>query len=184
MPLNVRNLDYLKSKDVRLYEALSDIIGGVDTHGQQANLNATGQPIPPPQVNGVRATAQNGHMTVAITDNNQIYSGIQYFVEHADNPQFTNPQIVHLGDRRNSDPIYVGNQTRYVRAYSSYPFSAPSQAVYHGLKTQPTAVAGGGSDSGPAFLPSQGSGTGGAGQGLQGPGQFPFRSANGKPPIR
>lgn len=182
MSLNVRNLDYLKSKDIRLHETITDLIKGIGTIEQQVSGNANGNPAAPPAVNGVQVTAANGYLHVAITDNNQIYRGVKYFAEHADNPQFTNPQIVPMGDSRNTT-IAVGNQTRYVRVYSAYPFSPPSAPVYHG-GSQPIGVNGGGADSGPNFLASQGSGTGAAGQGLTGPGQTAFRSPTGKPPIR
>ena len=35
--------------------------------------------------------------SVGITDNNQIYRGKHYFIEHADNPHYINPTIVPLG---------------------------------------------------------------------------------------
>src|SRR6185369_17239295 len=108
------------------------------------------------------------------------YRGIRYYVEHADNPQFTDPQIVRAGDVRNIT-IPAGGK-RYVRAYASYPSSAPNEPVYHGSSVEPIAVDSGG--NGPAFLPSQGSGTGAAGVGLQGPGKEPFRPVDGKPPTR
>jgi hypothetical protein len=90
---------------------------------------------------------------------------------------------VPMHDSRNIS-IPVGNQARYVRVFSSYSESAPSAPVYHGGAASPKAVNGGGSGPGPAFLPSQGSGTGAAGQGLSGPGPVPFRSATGAPPTR
>ena len=71
---------------------------------------------------------------------------------------------------------------RYVRAYASYAASHPGEPVYHGSSVEPIPVDAG--DGGPAFLPSQGSGTGFAGQGLQGPGREPFRPVDGKPPGR
>ena len=183
MPLNVRNLEQIKAKDVKLYEALQDIINGVNTHEQQGNFNATGQPLAPPPVTGVNVVGANGHLTVSITDANQnLFRGIQYFAEHASTAQFSDAQTVPMGTARNIT-IPVGNQTRYVRVYSSYSSSPPSSPLYHG-GAQPIAVNGGGTDSGPQFLPSEGTGTGPARVGLQGPGQVPFRSKTGAPPVR
>ena len=179
----VRNLNEIRSRDPKLYEALSDIIQHHDTLTQQMNANGVGNPAPPPTPNGVQVTGQNGYLHVAVTDQNPIYRGIRYFAEHADNPHFTNPHVVPMGDSRNVT-IPVGNQTRYVRVYSSYISSQPSEPVYHGTQVQPTPVNGGGAHSGPNFLPSQGSGTGDAGVGLQGPGKTPFRSTDGVPPVR
>lgn len=187
----VRNLAYLRSLSskefpelgAKLYEALTDIVGRQSNLEQQVNGNAQGQPAAPPAINALKVTAQNGHFSAAITDNGNVFRGIQYYIEHADNPQFTNPTVVHLGDSRNWDK-FLGNTTRYFRAYSSYASSPPSAAAYHGGAAAPQAVAGGGSVGGPAFQASQGSGTGAPGQGLQGPGQAPFRSATGVPPVR
>jgi hypothetical protein len=182
MPIDVRNLEYIKAQDPKFYEAFIDIIKAHEVVSQQVNGSSSSNPSPPPAVNGVKVSGAGGHLHVAITDNNQIYRGIQYYVEHADNPQFTDPQIVHIGDTRNAT-IPVGSQSRYVRVYSAYASSAPSPAVYHG-GADPIPVNGGGSDSGPQFLPSEGSGTGTAGQGLSGPGPIPYRTDTGAPPVR
>ena len=183
----VRNLAFLRSVPgfgQKLYEALTDLATRITVGAQQTNGNQTGEPIPPPQVSGVKVSGQNGYIHVAIVDNNQnLYRGIRYYAEHADNQAFRDPHIVPMHDSRNIT-IPVGNQTRYVRVYSAYPSSAPSAPVYHGGAV-PIPVNGGGTDSGPMFLSSQGSGTGAAGEGLSGPGPIPYRSdIPGKPPIR
>lgn len=181
-----KNLQYIKMKDPRLGEAIKGLLDGLTTVAQQSNTSPSALPTAPPPVNAVSVAAQNGHMTVSVSDANQVFRDIHYYAEHSDNPQFAagTVQVVHMGHSRNSVPIPIGNQTRYVRVYSAYGLGPPSSPVYHGSQGQPKAVAGGGSDSGPAFLPSQGSGTGAAGQALQGPGVQPFRSPTGKSPIR
>jgi len=188
--IDIKNLPLIRSATewsadlgAKLAEALQDIALQASNGQQQTNANPTGQPQPPPPVQGISVSAQNGYMHVAIKDQSPIYRGVRYYVEHADNPQFTNPQIVALHDVRNVT-IPVGNQKRYVRAYSAYSSSEPNAPIYHGSSVEPIAVAGGGAHDGPAFLPSQGSGTGPAGAGLQGPGKEPFRPVAGKPPIR
>ncbi len=181
-----KNADYIRNLPgdlgPRLYEALADLARQNQTIAQQVNGNPKGQPTAPPAISGVNVTGQDGHLHVAITDNAPIYRGIRYYVEHADNPHFQNPITVALHDTRNVT-IPVGNQTRYVRAYSSYSSSPPSDPVYHG-GAQPIAVNGGGSGPGPRFLASEGSGTGAQRVGLQGPGVAPFRSQNGVAPKR
>lgn len=187
----VRNLDFLRSADPstpgyggRLYEALQDLISAHTNHVSQTNGNLVGEPAQPPSVNGLNVTAQNGHFNIAIADNNNIYRGIRYYVEHADNPNFTN--AVHTqasGSESRNHNEYLGNVTRYFRAYSAYQSSSPSQTVVHG-GASPIAVSGGGAAGGPSFLPSQGSGTGAVGVSHQGPGKIPFRSPNGSPPVR
>jgi len=188
VPLDIKELAFIKGVNIpghpefgaRLAEALQSIQQAHNNIEAQVNGNSTGGPQPPGKINGIQVTGQNGFLHVAIQDNNSIYRGIRYYVEHADNPQFTNPQIVALHDVRNVS-IPVGG-TRYVRAYSAYSSSAPSEPTYHGNPAQPIAVNAGA--GGPALLPSQGSGTGPAGVGLQGPGKTPFRPVDGVPPIR
>lgn len=186
MPLNIKELAFLKSVDhwtpdvgAKLAEALLSIQTAHNNVESQVNGNSTGGPKAPPKINSVQVSGEPGFLHVAIKDENPIYRGIRYYVEHADNPNFTNPQVVALHDVRNVT-IPVGG-TRYVRAYSAYSSSSPSEPVYHGDPAQPTAINLG---SGPTPLPSQGSGTGQPGVGLQGPGRQPFRPVAGAPPVR
>lgn len=188
MSISIKNLAFLKNSrpdhpeySVKLAEALESFGLQVNNAISQTNANPTGSPEPPPNINAVNVTAQNGFAHVAIQHDAPIYRGVRYYVEHADNPNFTNPQVVALHDVRNvTIPVGAGN--RYYRAYAAYSSSAPGAPAYHGNPVQPTAVDAGG--SGPAFLPSQGSGTGEAGVGLQGPGTRPFRPVSGSPPTR
>ena len=177
-----RNLDYLQRKDARLYEAVSDLVSGVSTIAQQGNLNPNGNPVAPNAPESIKVKAQNGHFSVSIQDGSQMYRGIQYQVEHADNPHFTNPQRVTIGPSRNA-VLNLGNVTRYFRVASFYDSSKPSPYVYHGNAAAPQAINGGGSNGGPAFLDDEGSGTGLAGQ-PGGSGPVPFRSSTGAPPVR
>lgn len=190
MPLDIKQLDWLGKVTIpefpefgtKLRQALQSIQIAHNTVEMQTNSDSTSEPTAPPPVNGLQVKAQNGHFSVALTDNNQVYRGISYFVEHADNPHFTNPTIVPLGPARNAN-LFLGNSTRYFRAYSAYGTGQASPPVYHG-GSQPTAVIGGGSVGGPATLPSQGSGTGAAGVGLVGYGPVQYRSSTGVPPPR
>lgn len=189
--MSIRNLTWLRSISVpgaedlgsRLYESLSDLDGQHKTLASQVNGNSIGQPIAPPPINGLMVTGQNGHFQIGITDTAPIYRGINYFVEHADNPHFVQPHIIDMGQSRNHS-VFLGNVTRYWRAYSSYASSPRSAPSYFGPRAKPTAVQGGGAVGGPDFLAAQGSGTGAAGEGLQGPGIKPFRSATGAAPVR
>lgn len=188
--MDIPNLDYFRSISIpdfpdfgaKMVQSLQSIATQATNVEQQTNSNPKGQPTAPPQINKVEVSGRDGVLSVSITDNNPIYRGIKYYAEHADNPQFTNSITVPMVDSRNVT-IPVGSQKRYVRAYSAYSSSPASPPVYHG-GAMPEPVAGGGATPGPLFLPSQGSGTGLAGQGLQGPGDVPFRSPNGLPPIR
>jgi hypothetical protein len=189
--MQIPHLDFLRTLTsdefpgwgAKLVESLQSVSRGVTNIEQQGNFNSQGTPKAPPQINGVTISSQNGFAHVAIQDANEIYRGVNYHLEHDSSPNFTNPIPVDMGNSRHTT-IAIGNQTRYFRVASSYGISGPSKWVYHGSDVQPIAVEGGGSNEGPAFLPSQGSGTGEPGQGFQGPGTIPFRTATGAPPTR
>lgn len=158
----------------RLYDTFKSIVTATGNTEQQGNLNPDGQPLPPPPVQAVAVTGQNGQFNIAIQhDTPDVRRGVRYYVEHADNPNFTDPHAIYLGDSRNHT-VFLGNETRYWRAAAAYSSSAPSQWAYHGGDA-PQPVEGGGDIGGPAFQQSQGSGTGAPGQGLSGPGPVPVR---------
>ncbi len=191
MPLNIKNLAFIRSAQEwtpelagRVYEALQSIAIAHNNVESQTNGNATGEPQPPPSPMGVRVTARDGYMHVAINDQGPLYRGVRYWVAHADNPNFTN--AIHTqasGTELRNHTEFIGNQTRYVQVYKSYPWSGPTAPVIHG-GAQPIAVQGGGNSPGPLWLPSEGTGTGTAGQHPSGPGPVAFRSASGVPPTR
>lgn len=189
--MNIDNLEYIRSLKsaefpdlgVKLAEALQSLGQQHDTLAQQMNGNGLGNPTAPPAINGLKVTGQNGHFNIAVQDQNQIYRGIRYYAEYDTDKNFSNPTTVPMGDSRNHN-IFLGNGTYYWRAYSAYLSSPAGPAAYHGSQGEPLPVSGGGSVGGPARQASQGSGTGAPGQGLQGPGGIPFRSATGAPPVR
>jgi hypothetical protein len=163
--LTIRNLEEIRKDNPKLAEALDDIIKGVSDNTQP--------PTAPPQVSALQVTASGGIFDIAVTDNNPVYRGVNYFVEYSSQPSFAQPHVIDLGASRNYRATF-GNQTLYFRAYSQYPSSPPSAPVYYGTATKPNAVLGGGATLGPSPLPSQGSGTaptngtdGGAGFGKQ-----------------
>lgn len=159
----------------RVYDVIRSIQDQATTSEQQGNLNATGQPAPPPAINSLKmSTGPGGEMQAEITDTSMVSRGVKYWLEHADNPQFNNPHHIDLGASRNWSG-HLGSQTLYWRGYSSYEASGASPAVYHGSPVAPLPVTGGvvGVRS-----QSQGAGTGAPGQGLHGPGPIPARIPN------
>jgi hypothetical protein len=182
----IRNLEWLRALPEiggRLYEIISDLDNQHRNLAQQVNGSGNKQPNAPPAIGGLKVTGSNGHFSIAITDDSPFFRGINYFLEHADNPHFINPHVIDLGASRNHN-VFLGNVTRYFRAYSSYLTTKAGPAVYFGSQAQPVPVVGGGPVGGPNFTLSQGSGTGNPGTGLQGPGVAPFRSTTGAPPER
>ncbi len=193
MPLDLADINWLRSYDGknhaefsrRLATILTNVVNGANTMEQQGNFNMTGNPQAPAKVDALSVKGQNGHYTVSIHDNNPNFRGIQYYLEHSSDPNFSNPQKIHIGDPRDHQ-VFLGKGTRYYRAYSAYPSGPSSPAVYHGTEAQPLGVDAGGDIGAPAELPVQGSGTGPGGPdgGGSGPGPVPFRSTTGKPPLR
>jgi hypothetical protein len=207
MPLKIRNLDFLRNLSVdasgepqaalarmgqtisqlgpRLYEALTDLRGFHQNIAQQTNASPTGEPQPPPALNGFKVTADaNGYHHVSFTDNNELYRGVRYYALHADNPQMRGALPTQAsGTELRNHMEHLGPATRYWMGYSAYPWSAPNQPLYHG-GAQPIAVTGGSGTGAPEFQPSQGMGTGTPGVALSGPGPVAFRSATGAPPVK
>jgi hypothetical protein len=188
MPLQIKELAFLKGVDhwtpdlgAKLAEMMLSIQTAHNNIEAQVNGNSMGGPKPPPNIDAVRATGQNGFLHIAVEHHADFYRGVKYYAEHADNPQFTNPHPVYMGDVRNIS-VPVGPGPRYVRAYAAYSSSVPGQPAYHGSAAEPTMIDPGG--AGPSLLPPQGSGTGRPRVGLQGPGTEPFRPVDGRPPDR
>lgn len=176
--LTLQDLEALRTQSPALGRALDQVVAAINASNQVQ------QPDAPPQISALQVTAAGGVFDIAITDNNPVYRGVNYFVEYSTTQSFNQPIVVDLGASRNYRATW-GNQTFFFRAYSQYPTSAPSQPVYFGSATSPIAVTGGGVSSGPAPLGSNGSGTapssgkdGGAGFGKD-----PYRGGKGgRPP--
>jgi hypothetical protein len=184
-PMKISQLNWLRKLVIdgvpdagaRFYQMMKSIERQTSNTEQQGNVNPQGQPNLPPPIQDVQAIGQNGVLHVSIIHNGAgLQRGAINYIEHADNPQFTDPQIRYLGDSR-SHTEFIGNGTRYVRAYNAVPGSGAGPIIVHGGAT-PIPVSGGGSIGPPAYLPSQGSGTGAPGQGGVGPGPVPKRTVN------
>jgi len=153
--LTVSQLAPLKDKDAYLYETLVKIVGAVNAASQNAGVDPSTPNQAPAPIASVTVQAANGWFDLAIADPSPSRPGLFYFAESDVTPGFNSPRVYFLGSSRN---LYVqlGNQTLYWRAYSQYVGSSPSSPVTYG--TPAAAVTGGGA-SGPAPLPSGGSGT-------------------------
>jgi hypothetical protein len=158
MPLPFRNRAMIIEKYPELGQALDDLAGHIENTMTQTNASVNGQSNPPPAPSALSVTASQGIFDAAITDNAPVARGINYFLEYSNNPNFTAPTTVDLGQSRNYR-AHLGNQTLYWRAHSSYPTGPRSDHAYHGTQALPSPVIGGGAFTGPAPLASQGSGT-------------------------
>lgn len=167
------SIDGVPDFGARLFKAMRGIQTQVTNIERQGNFSAQAQPAAPPAIQGVHvSTGPGGEFQIAISDTGQVNRGINYFVEHDSDPNFSNPHVIDMGQSRNHS-VYMGGQTLHWRAYSAYPGSDASPAAYHGSAADPLPVQGGVAG---ARAPSQGSGTGAPAQGLVGPGPVPART--------
>jgi hypothetical protein len=164
----------------------------LNTLGQNAAAAPIGElsaPSKPAAVN-VKVAGEIAHVTV--NDPEPLQRGAQYHVEVANNPQFSQPHVEHLGSSRGRFLTLPTNgddgaqHTWYVRAYSQYQGSQPSAYTNYGGDQPAGFTMSGGTNMTP--LPSTGSGTasndgqqGGSGLGkvIFRPAPAPKRSVNG-----
>ena len=166
--LKIGQLAQIKSDSPYVYEALTQLVNGVNSVGRATGVDPSGSIAAPSPIGSLNVLAQDGIFDLAITDNSTLNRGIFYFAESDVTPAFSSPYVHFMGSSRNLR-VSMGNQTLYWRAYSQYLGSDTSEPVAFG--TPPTAVVGGGTASGPALQNSSGSGTasgseGGSGFGL------------------
>lgn len=152
--LTVSQLAPLKDRDPYLYETLTKIVSAVNAASQRSGVDPSTPAPAPAALASIAVQAANGWFDIAITDPSNARPGLFYFAESDTSPAFHSPRVYFMGVSRNLY-LQLGNQTLYWRAYSQYIGSLPSAPVTFG--SPPIAVTGGGS-SGPAPLPSTGSG--------------------------
>jgi hypothetical protein len=166
--LKIGQLAQIKSDSPYVYEALTQLVNGVNSLGRATGVDPSGTIAPPAPIGSLNVTAADGIFDLAITDNSTVNRGIFYFAESDTTPSFASPYVHFLGSSRNLR-IAMGNQTLYWRAYSQYLGSDPSEPITFG--TPATAVVGGGTATGPALQASEGSGTATGSEGGSGFGQ-------------
>ena len=109
MPLDYRNRQMISDKFPEVGMALDDMIDYIQSVMTQTNSSPQGQSDPPPSPASLKVTAAHGIFDAAITDNNPVNRGINYFLEYSDNPQFSAPTTIDLGQSRNFRG-HLGNQ--------------------------------------------------------------------------
>ena len=162
--LKIGQLAQIKSDSPYVYEALTQIVNGVNSVGRATGVDPSGTIAAPEPIGSLSVTAADGIFDLAITDNSSVNRGIFYFAESDTTPAFSRPYVHFLGSSRNLR-VSMGNQTLYWRAYSQYLGSQPSAPVAFGSPA--TAVVGGGA-AGPPPQSSSGSGTATGGNGGSG----------------
>jgi hypothetical protein len=171
------NLEGITAFGARLHETLTDMVRQISTISQQVNGNVSANPSAPPPLQSFTVQPHENGFDMSIEHNGDLYRGVHYYVDYADNPNFQGVRTVHVGETRNA-VLPLGSRTLYFRAWAKYPFSASTSPVVHGAST-PQAVTGGVKTP---FLGTQGCGTSLANEQ---PFQQPaFRSVSGAPPVR
>src|SRR5579863_6718667 len=166
--LKIGQLARIKSDSPYVYEALTQIVNGVNAVVRASFVDPSGTISAPAPIGSLNVAAADGIFDLAIIDNSAVNRGIFYFAESDTTPAFNQPYVHFLGSSRNLR-ISMGNQTLYWRAYSQYLGSDPSEPVTFGSPA--TAVTGGGTATGPALQSSSGSGTASGSEGGSGFGQ-------------
>ena len=144
--LKIGQLAQIKSDSPYVYEALVQLVNGVNAVGRGTGVSHLGTISALVPIGSLNVTAADGIFDLAITDNSSVNRGIFYFAESDATPAFNQPYVHFLGSSRNLR-ISMGNQTLYWWAHSQYLGSDPSEPVTFG--TPPTAVSGGGDCDGP-----------------------------------
>lgn len=157
-------LKEIRSRDPHLGLLLEQLIDGVNGTSQHLGVDPKGKVAPPPAIEKLDVTANNGDIHAVITHNAPINKNIRYFVEADTDPSFMQPHVFDLGSSRSLFtrlPDKNGNGDSlnwHFRTYAQYQGSNASEKTFFGTLVNPTAVAPGGSTQ-LTPLPSTGSGT-------------------------
>ena len=160
------------------------ILPAIATTAQNAGVSPTGDAAAPNAPTAVNVATFGEMVHVSVTDNSPLNRGVNYFTEISVNdPSFRRPIVYHHGTSRTPPPFPLPTNLSggtspvankyYIRSYSQYPGSPPSDPV---LANGGAAITLSGSTVGTP-LASTGSGTasGNGTQGAQGFGKFPVR---------
>ena len=103
-----------------IYDCLQGFVDQTNQAHANAAVSASALP-PPPRLDDFQVTTDtNGFAYFGIKHNAPVQRGIQYFVEHADNAGFVGAHLHVETTSRNPPPLFIGNSTRYFRAYAMY----------------------------------------------------------------
>ena len=168
----------VSSKDPRHAQIHSAIADAINQVARNVGVSATGDMVAPKSPDSVSIKIAGEMMHVAINHSGQLQRNVRYFTEVSSKPNFAQPIVIDHGSSRTGHPItlptYLDDGTTkatyYVRSFSQYPGSPPSEPTVVGGVGSPTAFQMAGSTA-LTLLPSNGSGTGpnngqSAGQGL------------------
>lgn len=158
-------LNEIYQNDSRLGTLLSRMIKAINQTAGTAGVSPVGQSTKLSPPDSVNVSAAGEMMHVSITDNAPADRQVHYFTEVSNNPQFSQPIVVHHGPSRTSAPFTLptmdstgGTHNWYVRSFRQSPGGPPSAPITYGGSASPTAVTMSGATQF-NLLPSTGSGT-------------------------
>ncbi len=154
----ISQIERVRQQDPLTAEALESLAEAIGNVAQQTTATPQGTTPAPPPPDALQVASAGGIFDVAIPHAAPIMRGANYFLEYSTSSSFAHPYTIDLGASRNFRG-FLGNQNLFFRARVQYPTGPPSAPIYFGPQSSPTMVNGGGSTTGPAPLPSQGSGT-------------------------
>src|SRR5271167_1842842 len=98
--LKIGQLAQIKSDSPYVYEALTQIVNGVNAVGRATGVDPSGSIAAPSPIGSLNVTAADGIFDLAITDNSSVNRGIFYFAESDATPAFSQPCVLFLGSSR------------------------------------------------------------------------------------
>ncbi len=99
--LKIGQLAQIKSDSPYVYEALTQLVNGVNAVGRATGVDPSGSIAAPSPIGSLNVTAADGIFDLAITDNSTLNRGIFYFAESDTTPAFSQPYVHFLGSSRN-----------------------------------------------------------------------------------
>lgn len=159
-----RFLADLFTKDALQASFQQKIINAINYLGKTLGANPVGNIAAPPRLDNLSVKTSGEMVHVSIAHNARVSKNAHYFLEVANEPNFVQPIVKHIGVSRTPEPFPLptfddnGNmQTWYFRAYSQYPGSKPSPTLTFG-GASPVGIQMSGTTN-LSLLPSTGSGT-------------------------
>src|SRR5579884_3137412 len=120
------------------------IITAINTLATNTASSAVGQMQAPSAPDALQVKASGEMVHVSITHNGPVLRGVQYFTEVSNDPQFSQPIVIHHGASRTSHPSPLpahddngATQTWYFRSYAQYHGSPPSEKTVYGGAENP-----------------------------------------------
>jgi hypothetical protein len=131
--VQIKNLGYIQKTDFKYAEAFEDVGNAVGNVANQTASDPTGANNTPAPIGGIQAQhLGNGILDFAITDNGAVQRAVDYVVELANNPGFSNARTVHFSPSRNGT-VTVPNGNWYLKGYHQYRFGGrPSRPIVTG----------------------------------------------------